>query len=324
MSAAADVPQPLRRPARCPPRRAGADAHPHGALRRHDAAPARARHRAARPAAGRLRLAGLRQRRAQRADAGSPTRTTGSPTPTPTTRPSTSTFGCVAEDVNDGLRRCGFSLDPHGVLAQQQAVAHVAGDVAARSSRRSPRRRATWTAWRAPASPSTSARSPASSVACALTDIMREAPAAPALHERPGAARDARCRSPLAASARRLVGIVDIKKDGLRAHPEPGALLRVRQGDHRPRPRWNASSRCARSNGQDDGVDADAARGVHQHVAPAAAPSRQRHARRPAARQHDRRRDPAPAHPGRRCRRRCARSPRRRAASRGWPRAEVL
>ena len=42
-------------------------------------------------------------------------------------------FRVLALDVNSGLRRCGFSLDPHGTVASNSPVAPVAVDVALRA-----------------------------------------------------------------------------------------------------------------------------------------------------------------------------------------------
>ena len=84
-------PQAVPRPARRTPRRSFAHAGAHGAGRLRHGAPARARHRPPRRAAGAVRLAQPSAAPHAASSPWPPTRTTGSPTPTPTTRPWTST-----------------------------------------------------------------------------------------------------------------------------------------------------------------------------------------------------------------------------------------
>ena len=122
-------------------------------------------------------------------------------------------FRVLAIDVNSGLRRCGFSLDPHGTVASnrqwrlplsmwryvlERSLQGVDLDRLARAS----------VSLRLPTGRRRARRRP-------VTDRChpRSAPA-PALPARHGPPRDACTPLPLG-FRQRLVGIVDIKRDGL-------------------------------------------------------------------------------------------------------------
>ena len=144
-------------------------------------------------------------------------------------------FRLVAEEVNEGLQRCGFVLDPHGVLARYRAVAHAAVRLEA-GLRRLPRGQATSSAWRAPASPSTFARWPASSTStrCSPRSCARRPSTSASCAAWPSSAQRIARAARLSPAAR---GQHRHQEARPRAHPEPGPLLRLRPRHHaRTRP----------------------------------------------------------------------------------------
>ena len=204
-------------------------------------------------------------------------------------------FRLVAEEVNDGLRRCGFSLDPHGTVArnwQWRLPLSMWCKVFSRSLEGTDLDRL------ARASVAFDFRQVAGDLAVVppLTDIIREAPRASSLPRRlarlgtgmPLAAGLSRSAHGLSSTSRRTAccPIQNLARyyafaSGITAPNTLERLVAVREDER-------AGHR----------VDPLASRGLRQHVAPPAAPPRQRHPRRPAPRQHDQRGQPAPADPG--------------------------
>ena len=190
-----------------------------------------------------------------------PTRTTGSPTPTPTTPRSTSTSALVAEDVNEGLRRCGFALDPHGVLARYRQWRMTLSAWKARL-RRLPRGQGP----RAPGARQRGLRLPPGGRRAlrrprADRDHARGA-RAQGLHERPGPARHAHAPAARLSPASR--GQIDIKKHGLVPIQNLARYYAFARGITRPL-NGRAPHRGARVRRGGDGGRALAARVLSEH-----------------------------------------------------------
>jgi hypothetical protein len=195
-------------------------------------------------------------------------------------------FRVLAEDVNEGLRRCGFALDVHGTVAsnwQWRLPLSKWCAVFSRSLEGKDLDRL------ARASVGFDFRQIAGDlpVAPALTDIIRRRPSM-VLFMSGLAALGTKNPSALTL-LQRLPAHHRHQERGPAAAPEPDPLPRLRSRDHgahHPR----AAGRHPRGRRPDRRVGAAAARGVPEHAAPAAAPSRPRPARRSAARQHHRHR----------------------------------